>query len=148
MTPLSKRPGPNLPLSLRFSAPAFSQNISAASFRRNVWMGEFRKTCDLWAASSLQTLGSPGHWVNTGAEYSRSFFSLLLSNNSQETPFPPPTLRQTLPCPLASDSQPAPRARSGIESIHDSIAMLCSLASKYTLSHSETQSTITRSVGA
>ena len=131
MTPLSKRPGPNLSLSRWDFQLQLSHRTSPASFRGNVWMGEFRKTCDLWDVRSSEQPWPPAEWMK---EHCSGSFLILLSVYSQETPSSP-SLRQTPSDPLTLDCQPVPQARAGWHSWFQ--RCFAPSLRKYTLSHSQ-----------
>lgn len=122
-----------------------------ASFRRNVWMGEFRKTCDLRAVRGRSRAAfehsaalANGGWVNTGGAQKSQFFFLapLSVNYSQGTPFPPYFASDLprIPSPWIPSQRRGP-GRGLKAFMIPSMLLCCSPASKYTLSHSETQST-------
>ena len=82
MTPLSKRPGPNLSLSLAeiFSSSFLTEHRPLHSEEMYEWENFVRLAISEMReeASSLQTFSRPGRWlkVNEGAHSSsRSFFS-------------------------------------------------------------------------
>ena len=121
MTPLSKRPGPNLSLSLGeiFSSSFLTEHRPLHSEEMYEWENFVRLAIsEMREASSLQTFSRPGRWlkVNEGAHSSsRSFFPPPFSVYSQETPLTLPLFspHASDPPPLSSWIPSQPQGRSG-----------------------------------